>query len=151
VAELVAEGWRSIGLAVTVVALSPEDLVQDRLRPGLFDVALLEIDLGLDPDPTHLFASSQAVAGGTNLGGYQSSLMDRLLEDLRGADPDERPRRFTAMQAALSREMPTIPLVFPDDVFLVRDEVQGVETRQVADARDRYSDVLAWRLAQPHG
>lgn len=151
VADLVAEDWRSIGLSVNVVPLPPEELVRDHLRPGLFDVALLEVDLGLDPDPTHLFASSQAVVGGSNLGGYQSSLMDRLLEDLHGAAPDERPRRFAALQTALSREMPAIPLVFPDDVFLVRDEIQGVETRQVADARDRYSDVLAWRLAQPHG
>ena len=149
VAELVAEDWRSLGLAVDVVALPPEELVSDRLRPGSFDIALLEIDLGLDPDPSPLFASSQASVGGTNLAGYQSSLMDRLLADFREADWDDRLDRFTALQATLLREMPIIPLVFPDEVFLTLDEVQGLEPRQVGDVRDRYSDVLAWRLARP--
>jgi len=149
IAELVAEDWRSLALTVDVVALTPEELVSDRLRPGSFDVALLEIDLGLDPDPSPLFASSQAFVGGTNLAGYQSSLMDRLLADFREADTDDRQDRSAALQATLLREMPIIPLVFPDEVFLTLDEVQGLEPRQVGDVRDRYSDVLAWRLARP--
>lgn len=149
VAEMVAEDWRAIGLIVDVVPLPPEELVEERLRPGLFEVALLEIDLGPDPDPAPLFASAQAVVGGTNLAGYQSSLMDRLLADLSAAAPSDRQRRFSEVQAALLREMPIIPLIFPDEVFLVRGTLQGVESRQVADVRDRYSDVLAWRLAKP--
>ncbi len=136
-------------MAVEVVPLRPEELVEERLRPGLFDVALLGIDLGLEPDPSPLFASAQAAAGGTNLAGYQSSLIDQLLEDVRAADLDERRERFVALQAALVREMPLIPLVFPDEVFLVRGMLLGAEPRQVARARDRYSDVLAWRLARP--
>ncbi|MDQ3447838.1 MAG: peptide ABC transporter substrate-binding protein [Chloroflexota bacterium] len=149
VAELVAAAWRSIGLLVDVVALSPTDLVQERLRPGLFDVALLEIDLGLDPDPFALFASAEAVVGGSNVAGYQSSLVDRLLADLRSADTSDRAERFAALQAVLLREMPAIPLAYPDQVFLVRGRLRGVEPRQVAEDRDRYSDVLAWRLARP--
>jgi len=148
-AEMVAEDWRAIGLSVEVVPLPPEDLVEERLRPGLFDMVLLEIDLGLDPDPTPLLTSAQAVVGGANLAGHQSSLMDRLLADLRAAAPADRERRFSDLQAALVREMPITPLVFPDEVFLVRGRLQGVESRQVADVRDRYSDVLAWRLAKP--
>lgn len=149
VAELVAEDLAALGLQVDVVPLPPEVLVADRLRPGLFDVALLEIDLGLDPDPSPLLASGQALVGGTNLAGYQSSLMDRLLEDLRTAEPEDRLDRWASLQAALLREMPMIPLVYPDEVFVVRGDVQGVVPRQVGDARDRYSDVLAWRLARP--
>ncbi|MDQ3408350.1 MAG: ABC transporter substrate-binding protein [Chloroflexota bacterium] len=149
VAELVAQDWRSIGLAVDIVPLRPEELVEEHLRPGLFDVALLEIDLGLEPDPSPLFTSAQAAAGGTNLAGYQSSLVDRLLEDVRIADTAARPARVAALQVALLREMPIIPLVFPDEVFLVRGTLRGIEPRQVGEARDRYSDVLAWRLARP--
>ncbi len=75
--------------------------------------------------------------------------MDRLLADLRAAARADRQRRLSKLQAALVREMPITPLVFPDEVFLVRGRLQGVESRQVADVRDRYSDVLAWRLAKP--
>lgn len=149
VAEMVAEDWRAAGLSVEVVPLPLEDLVEKRLRPGDFDVALLEIDLGLDPDLTPLFTSAQAVVGGTNLAGHQSSLMDRLLADLRAAAPVDRQRLFSELQVTLLREMPITPLVFPDEVFLIRGTLQGVEARQVADVRDRYSDVLAWRLAKP--
>ncbi|MDQ3492004.1 MAG: ABC transporter substrate-binding protein, partial [Chloroflexota bacterium] len=103
VAEMVAQDWRSLGLDVHVVSLPPDELVSDRLRPGSFDVALLEIDLGLDPDPSPLFQSSQAVVGGSNVAGYQSSLVDRLLAGFGEADADERSGRFAALQAALLR------------------------------------------------
>ncbi len=148
IAQIVAGDWQAIGLSVSVTALPPADLVNDRLRPGLFDVVLLDIDLGLDPDLYPLLFSGEAVVGGTNISGFQSSVMDTLLSQARlEADDATRFDRFRALQADLGREMPIVPLVFPDQVFVVRSGLSGPATRQVAQPEDRYWDVLAWRFA----
>lgn len=148
VAERIAEDWTTLGLGVRVTPLAPDVLLEDRLRPGSFDVALLDVELGLDPDLYPLLVSTEAVVGGSNLSGYQSSFMDRLLDDARRvAAPEIRAERSRALQATLAREMPLIPISFPDHLFLVREGVSGPTGRQIADLRERYWDVLAWRLA----
>ncbi len=147
-AEQIAEDWRELGLQVDVLPVPPDELIDQRLRAGLFDVALLDVELGLDPDLYPLFVSGEAVVGGSNIGGYQSSLMDRLLAEARQvADPATRAERARALQAALSREMPVIPIAFPDHLVLLREEVAGPVPRPVRVAEGRYWDVLTWRLA----
>ncbi len=153
VAERIAEDWTTLGVDVRVVPLTPDVLLEERLRPGSFDVALLDVELGLDPDLYPLLVSTEAVVGGSNLSGYQSSFMDRLLDEARRvAEPEVRAERSRALQATLAREMPIIPITFPDHLFLVRDGVVGPTPRQIPDPRERYWDVLTWRLAsRPDG
>jgi hypothetical protein len=88
------------------------------------------------------------VVGGTNIGAYESSVMDRLLVAARTAtDEPARSQRFRDLQAALAREMPIIPLVFPDEVMLVHGTLEGAAPRAVEETGDRYWDVLAWMFA----
>ena len=66
-ATRVAAAWTSLGLATTVEALPP-----GRARgaaPGAADfaVAVIDVNMGLDPDPYPILASSQARAGGANI------------------------------------------------------------------------------------
>jgi peptide/nickel transport system substrate-binding protein len=151
-AERIAASWEAIGLRVIVEAVPAAELVQQRLRPGAFDIALLQLDLGLDPDLFPLLSSSQAQSGGTNISGYQSAETDRLLTAARRwSDPQTRQTRFSELQRRLADELPILPLAFSDRLYLVRDTVAGPSARLVEDASDRFWNVKSWRLVGASG
>ena len=146
-AELVASQWRAFGLKVTHVGLEPADLVS-RLSAGNFIAALVEVNIGLDPDLYPLFASSQAVTGGANLTGIQDASLNALLVAARSPGTDAaRKAAYAKLEAALVANPAMLPLFFQDDLVVVGGRVVGPAIRSLADLSDRYWDVLTWRLA----
>ncbi len=146
-AELAASQWRAFGLKVTHVGLAPPDLVA-RLGAGTFAAALLEVNIGIDPDLYPLFASSQAVSGGANLTGIQDSALDALLVAARSPRTlAARKVAFSKLQAALVADPAMLPLFYPDALIVLDSRVQGPTIRALGDLSDRYWDVLTWRLA----
>ena len=95
-ATRVAAAWTSLGLATTVEALPPGELVE-RLRAADFSVAVIDVNMGLDPDPYPILASSQARGGGANVSGIQDAALDKALVAARRpgrhGGPDEGLRR----------------------------------------------------------
>lgn len=146
-AELVASQWRTFGFKVTHVALAPADLVA-RLGAGTFVAALVDVNIGLDPDLYPLFASSQAVSGGANVTGIQDPTLDARLVAARAPGTDAARRAaYSKLQAALVANPPMLPLFFQDDLVVLDSRVVGPEIRSLGDLSDRFWDVLAWRLA----
>ena len=144
--EIVAE-WTAVGLTVDAVEYDADGFVAQLVR-GNFDVALLHVNMGLDPDVFPLLTSSQALEGGSNVGGYQSASLDRLLKAARlGVDRAAREAAFAALQEALTTDLPILPVVFVHELYVVRDDVSGPGPRLVADRSGRFWDVLTWRLA----
>ena len=148
-AERVVAAWKDLGIKATLKAYPPVEFVDGQLRSGEFDAAVVEMDLGLDPDLTALLDSSQAARGGSNLAGYQSAKMDGLLSAARTAiDPTVRKAKFKDLQAELLERLPFLSLYLEDRVELADDRLQGPTPRQVSSASDRFWDVLTWRLAE---
>ncbi|MBA2254261.1 MAG: ABC transporter substrate-binding protein [Chloroflexi bacterium] len=146
--ERIVASWRAIGFRAELELLPAAELFERRLRPGAFDLALLDLDLGLDPDLFPLLASSQAQAGGSNLAGYQSAEMDRLLMAARQpADPETRRQRFAALQRLLAQQLPILPIAFAEWSYVVRDVLVGPAPRLVPSGSERWWNVLAWRFA----
>ena len=147
-ARHIVASWHAVGLAVRTVPLPASELLGDRLAEGEFQVALVPLAIGLDPDLYPLLA---VVAD-----------PDRRLEHRRppGPGPRRAPRRradsrrrgrakaaYTALQERLAERPYVLPLAFRDEYVLFRDTVVGPESRPVAASGDRYWDVLTWRLA----
>jgi ABC-type transport system substrate-binding protein len=148
VAEAVAADWRALGLAVSHVALPASELVGERLRTGEFSAAVIDLSIGLDPDLYPLLASTQTTSQGLNLSGVQDAALDQLLVAARAPGTDEaRKEAYRALQAYLTERQYLLPLDFRELVVVARDTLEGPSVRQVADAGDRYWDVLTWRLA----
>jgi peptide/nickel transport system substrate-binding protein len=148
VANAVAAAWRSIGLRVTHESLPASDLLANRLTPGQYDAAVLPLVIGLDPDLYPLLASSQTRTGGANLSGVQDPALDKLLIAARApGGPESRSAAYSALEKALSASMYILPLVFRDDVVVLRDTLQGPAPRPIGGPGDRFWDVLTWRLA----
>jgi peptide/nickel transport system substrate-binding protein len=148
-AEAVAGAWRNIGLNVVHQAVPAADLVADRLQPGRFDVALVPLVIGLDPDLYPLLASSQTRTGGANLAGLQDQALDTLLAAARAPGaPEQRMAAYKALQQRLASLVPILPLAFRDEVVVVRDTLSGPVPRPIGGPGDRFWDVLTWRLAE---
>jgi peptide/nickel transport system substrate-binding protein len=147
-AQAVVRDWKSLGFAVTHVALPPGEFVTDRLAPGTFQVAVADVNVGLDPDLYPLLASSQTLTGGSNVMGVQDPALDALLVKARAPGKDtDRIAAYGALEKQLAAGRYLLPLAFADEVVVVHDTLEGPILRQVSDPSDRFWDVLTWRLA----
>lgn len=147
-AQFVARSWRSFGITVVVRALAPNVLIGDRLSQSEFAAAVVDINIGLDPDLYPLLASRQAGIGGSNLSGVQSLVLDQLLVNARRPGTlAERRSAWAKLEAFLSGSQVMLPLAFRDDPMVVSDRVTGPRPHLVGDLSDRFWDVLTWRLA----
>jgi peptide/nickel transport system substrate-binding protein len=130
------------------VSLPPGEFVTERLAKGDFTAAVTDVSIGLDPDLYPLLASSQTLAGRSNIIGVQDPVLDGLLTAARKAVLDaDRKVAYEALQQQLATGRYVLPLVFADEVVVVHDAVEGPSIRQVTDPSDRFWDVLTWRLA----
>ena len=130
------------------MALPPGEFVAGRLAAADFTIALADVQIGLDPDLYPYLASSQTLSGGANLIGLQDPALDKLLAAARAPGTnEERAEAYSALQIALAKGQYLLPLAFRDEVVVARDTLVGPRLRQVADASDRFWDVLTWRLA----
>ena len=129
--------------------MRPNEFVSGRLAKGDFAAAVVDVSLGLDPDLYPLLASSQTLAGRSNIIGVQDPDLDKLLVAARAPGGEvERKAAYKALQEQLAKGRYALPLAFPDEVVVARDTLQGPVVRQVTDPSDRFWDVLTWRLAE---
>jgi len=147
IAAAVAEAWTKLGLGVTVTELPPDEFVA-RLADGDFAAAVMDVNVGLDPDLYPLLAASQARSGGSNVAGVQDATLDRALEAARKpASTERRKAALASLQEVLVARLPILPLVFRDHVYVVPERLAGPTARPLSDASGRFWDVLTWRLA----
>jgi peptide/nickel transport system substrate-binding protein len=147
-AAAVRDAWQAIGLAVLHTPLPATELVGDRLARGEFQVAVVPLAIGLDPDVYPLLAASQTRRGGSNVAGLQDPDLDKLLVGARTpVDEAARSTAYRELQKRLAERVYVLPLAFRDDFVVFRDTVVGPASRAVGGSGDRYWDVLTWRLA----
>jgi peptide/nickel transport system substrate-binding protein len=146
-ARAIAGAWTEFGIRTTVEEVPFDELVS-RLRAGDFIAAVVDFAIGHDPDLYPILGSTQAVGGGLNVSGIQDPKLDRLLLGARRAVADEQRRTaYVALQDYLAKGRFLLTLYFADTPFRVSDALEGPAPHQVAQAGDRYWDVLTWRLA----
>jgi peptide/nickel transport system substrate-binding protein len=146
-ARLVAADWVSLGIKASVEEVDFRELVE-RLHGGDFGAAIVDVAIGQDPDLYPLLASSQVVSDGLNASGVQDAKLDKLLVAARRAsDEDARKRAYSELQRYLAKNRYLLTLYFADVAFTVSNRLEGPVSRQLAQAGDRYWDVLTWRLA----
>lgn len=147
-AAAVVDGWHEIGLAARQVPLPATELLGERLALGDFQVAVVPLAVGLDPDLYPLLAASQTRTGGSNVSGLQDTELDKLLVAARTpVDAAARVAAYRALQERLAARQYVLPLAFRDEIVAFRDTLLGPVGRPIGGPGDRYWDVLTWRLA----
>jgi peptide/nickel transport system substrate-binding protein len=144
----VRDAWHELGLAVRLVPLPPTELIGDRLARGNFDIAILPLAIGLDPDLYPLMAASQTRSGGSNVAGLQDPELDELLVAARTpVDATARATAYSELQKRLVANTYILPFAFRDEYVVFRDTVEGPQSRPIGGSWERFWDVLTWRLA----
>ena len=147
-AQSVGKAWQAFGLTVKVVPLTPMAYVGDRLAKANFSAAVIDMNVGLDPDLYPLLASRQVRTGGPNISGVQSLVLDeKLIAARKPGTLANRRKAYADLQRFLAQSQVMLPLYFRDDATVVSDRVQGPRIRLLGDPSDRFWDVLTWRLA----
>lgn len=146
-AVAIASDWRAVGLDVTLVVASSQDYLQ-QLSDGKFSAAVVDFELGLDPDLSPILHSSQAATGGSNVSGVQDTTLDHLLQTAQQAISEgDRKNAVSAVEKYVSANLPILSLCFSDYNFVVGGRVRGLDSNDLSDASGRYWDVIDWRLA----
>jgi ABC-type transport system substrate-binding protein len=143
----VAGAWRAIGLDVKIDAV-PTAAYIARLYAGQFGSAIVDFEVGLDPDLGPMLLSTQVSSGGSNVSGMQDPTLDQLLVKVRKTvDPAARKLAVSDLERYLSTTLPILPLAFRDYDLVVSNRVRNLVSNDIAGPSGRFWDVIDWRLA----
>jgi peptide/nickel transport system substrate-binding protein len=145
IADAVAHQLGLLGVAVTVKAVSPSDLVNNFLLNRQYQMALVVIDVGPDPDLFALWHSGAEI-GSLNFAYSRGwGLIDKDLEDGRAAvDQPARLAAYTDFQALIADLAPAIFIYSADYDYAVSQRVRGVHLNRVIEPGDRFQYVTDW-------
>ena len=128
--------------------LSPIDLTS-RLASGTFQLAVLNVDVGIDVDLYPLLGSGAVLTGG-NIAGIQLKDLDLLLN--RARQPGDRAARTAALVAVqkwLAETNYILPIRFRAVELLTSSRVTQVAPMLVDEPESYLRAVLSFRLATP--
>lgn len=148
VAAQAAAAWTAFGIPTRVTELSPIDLTS-RLASGTFQLAVLNVDVGIDADLYPLLGSAAVLTGG-NVVGIQLRDLDLLLNRVR--QPGDRAARTAALVALQKWLVETnyiLPIRFRAVELLTSSRVTQVGPMLVNEAESYLRAVLSFRLATP--
>ena len=148
-ADMIRDQWAAIGAVVTINVFEPGDLNQSVIVPRKYDSLLFGESVGWDLDLYPFWHSSQRNAPGFNIAMYVNSTADKLLTDARSnLDPVVRAQDYAAFNTEIGNDLPAVFVYSPDFVYIMPDNVKGVETNNPIDnASDRWNGVSKWYIA----
>ena len=101
------DSWRRIGVKCNTQVFEWAVFLQDFVNPGEFDAVVLGWSMGPDPDLFQLWHSSQTGLNQLNFVGYQSPVVDRLLEAIRMEYDRSRQREHArALHRTIAADQP---------------------------------------------
>jgi ABC-type transport system substrate-binding protein len=148
VAMQAASAWIAFGVPTIVTEVDAQTLTA-RLATGDFDLVVLNVDIGIDPDLYPLLGSAAVLSGG-NVVGIQLKELDALLNEAR--KPTERAARVKALAAVqrwCAANNYVLPIRFKAEELLVAPRLSGLTPLLVREPETHLRDVLSFRLAAP--
>jgi peptide/nickel transport system substrate-binding protein len=145
VADGIVRTWRALGADVSVEVFEPGDLAENVIRPRRYDALLFGEIIGRGLDLFAFWDSSQRNDPGLNIAMYANSEVDGILAKLRASgNEEERHRLYTQFEAAIADDAPAVFLYSPNFLYIVPNELKGVELGAIASPADRFDTVQTW-------
>jgi peptide/nickel transport system substrate-binding protein len=145
VADVIKQQLGQVGVQVNVKPVSSLDLVSNYLLTRNYQMALVVIDVGPDPDVYSLWHSG-ADPGSLNFAYSKGwGLIDKDLED--GRAQVEQPARLAAyadFQSLIADMAPAVFLYSAHYDYAVSQRVRGVHMNHVIEPEDRFQYVADW-------
>ena len=148
VASQAASAWIAFGVPTIVTEVDAQTLTS-RLATGDFDLVVLNVDVGIDPDLYPLLGSAAVLSGG-NVVGIQLKELDALLNEARKpAEREARVKALAAVQRWCAANNYLLPIRFKAEELLVASRLTGLAPLLVREPETHLRDVLSFRLAAP--
>jgi peptide/nickel transport system substrate-binding protein len=147
-APLMVEEARAIGIDLVIRQYERRVLwsLDGPLYQGRFQTALLNLQNGLDPDPSVFLSCDQHPPIGFNFARYCNVAVDRALQRAASVyDRAERRRIYSFVQRRLVADVPYYFLWQPSEVDVIPTALRGYE---FSPGGGPYSSVAHWRLQQ---
>ena len=144
-AQYVADQWKKVGANVDVQIYDQGDLSQNVIRPRKYDALLFGEVIGRELDLFAFWDSSQRNDPGLNIALYANPTADKILEQLRTTSSDStRATLYTQFEAQLQADIPAVFLYAPDFVYIVPNNLQGLDLGFIESPSDRFLSVTQW-------
>jgi len=134
VAEVLAYQLAAVGIHLDISTYEWGTFYAD-IKSGNFDLYSLAWVGIADPDIMRLvFHSAMVPPAGNNRGAFASRRMDRLTDAARGEiDRKRRRRLYVRAQRTAARELPYVPLWWPDNVVVTSPRLRGFSPQPSGD------------------
>jgi peptide/nickel transport system substrate-binding protein len=151
-AKAIQRDWASLGVQVTLTALTYDQLVSEHLDTRNYQAALVDLNLSRSPDPDpYPFWHQTQISSGQNYSMWDDRQASEYLEQARiTTDLAERTRLYNNFQVRWSQELPALPLYYPVYTYAVSDDVKGMSIGPIFDPADRFNHVTGWYLVTSH-
>ncbi len=123
---VLADQWKQIGANVATKAVQFPQLVTQLSQTREFEMILLGISEGLDPDTTQLWHSKSIGNGALNGMAYKNPKVDDLLDQaVKTLDREKRKGLYQQVQGILMEDLPAPLLTFPKQLWGVSKRVKN--------------------------
>jgi peptide/nickel transport system substrate-binding protein len=127
-AVLIQRRLKEVGIDVQIRAIEWASFISRFIKTGDFDVVVLGWSLGLDPDQFSIWHSSQQAPGQFNFIGYNSPIVDKLLEQGRlELNPDKRMKIYHEFSKILLEDSPIVFLSAGYGLTAIHKRVKGID------------------------
>jgi peptide/nickel transport system substrate-binding protein len=145
IADSIARQLLDVGVQVDVKSQPASKLLQENLLTHKYQMALISIDVGSDPDQYTLWHSG-IDPGALNFAYSRGwGLIDKDLEDGRAAvEPPSRLAAYIDFQMLMADAAPAIFLYAGRYEYAVSQRVHGVHINKAIEPYDRFQYVTDW-------
>ena len=145
VAQAIAQQLGDIGIQVDVSPQPASKLLSDYVLTHAYEMALVSVDVGPDPDQYSLWHSGIDPAALNFAYSRGWGLIDQDLEDGRSAvNPPERLAAYLDFQLQMADAAPAIFLYSSRYEYAVSQRVHGVHANKAIEPYDRFQYVAEW-------
>jgi len=146
-ADIIKEYWSSLGVALDIRPVPPEQILEKVIKPKNFEILLFGQEVGRDPDRYSYWHSTQEEYPGLNFCSYEQMRVDKALEEGRKTlDQEKRKEHYANFQRVLTADVPVIWLYHPLYTFGVSKKISNVRLDSFFYPRDRFRTLKDWRF-----
>jgi peptide/nickel transport system substrate-binding protein len=127
IAEIIQQRLKEVGIQADIQLIEWAAFIKEFVKPRRFEVVVLGLGTGTDPDQFVVWHSSQRGPDQMNRTGYANPEVDALLEAGRmSCVQSERVRYYQRLQEILADDLPMIFLYYRDALPVVASRIHGV-------------------------
>ena len=127
IAEIIQQRLKDVGVQAEIQLIEWAAFIKEFVKPRRFELIVLGLGTGVDPDQYVVWHSSQRGPDQMNRTGYANPEVDHLLEVGRTSCVEkDRVQTYHKIQQILAEDLPMIFLYFRDALPVVSSRIRGV-------------------------